>query len=61
LVTTQGTYLSISGIVVYTGEVGEVEEETQEEFKHSGPARRITIVAASASMNKPYSKGSYHA
>jgi len=60
LVTTQNTYLSINGFEAFTGEAGteEVEEEG-EEISVEGPATKLTLT--NASMNKPYSAGSYKA
>jgi len=62
LVTVQKEYLSISGIEVYTGEEGEVEEEggdETEEIEVSGPATKLTL--EKPSMNRPYSNSNYKA
>jgi len=59
-VTVQSTYLSISGIEVYTGEEGETEDEDEdEEISVEGPATKINL--ENPSLNKPYSTGAYKA
>jgi hypothetical protein len=62
-VTVQNEYLSISGIEVWTGEEGEVEEGDDEgsstTISASGPSTKISL--EKPSMNKPYSSTSYKA
>jgi len=62
LVSTQNTYLSISGIEVWTGEGGSEESESSEEtltFSISGTGTKIGL--ENPSMNKVYSTSSYKA
>jgi len=54
--TTQSTYLSISGIEVWTGAPG---SSTIVSSGTSGPSQQIKL--SNPSMNKVYSTGAYHA
>jgi hypothetical protein len=54
LVTTQNTYLHISGIEVWTADPGELEEEEEEESEEEeitveGPATKLGLKDASMS------------
>jgi hypothetical protein len=64
LVTTQRTYLSISGFEAYTGSAGSSTTTTSSSssstsYRVSGNSSVITI--SKAYLNKPYSTGSYKA
>jgi len=59
LVTVQNTYLSISGIEVWTAAAQTESESEGETLEVSGEATKLTL--EKPSMNKPYSKGNFHA